>query len=93
MKEEEKQKEEEEEEKEKKEEKKEEEEEKQKIEKKEETCIIFCYMPCLQNTQEMALLFIRWVTLAYTAMHRKISAVCQDDYCNHWEKHMHIKDR
>jgi hypothetical protein len=32
--------------------------------------------PRLQNTQELALLFICWVTLAYTAVRRKVSAVC-----------------
>jgi hypothetical protein len=29
-----------------------------------------------QNTQELAPLFICWVTLAYTAVRRKVSAVC-----------------
>jgi hypothetical protein len=33
------------------------------------------------------------VTLAYTAVRRKVSTVCQDDYWNHWAKDMHIKDR
>jgi hypothetical protein len=32
--------------------------------------------PRLQNTQELAPLFICWVTSAYTAVCRKVSAVC-----------------
>jgi hypothetical protein len=49
--------------------------------------------PRLQNTQELTPLFTCWVTLAYTSVRRKVSAVCQDDYWNHWAKDMHIKDR
>jgi hypothetical protein len=48
---------------------------------------VFC------RRQELVPLFICWVTLAYTAVRRKVSAVCQDDYRNHWAKDMHIKDR
>jgi hypothetical protein len=33
------------------------------------------YVPRLQNTQELAHLFICWVTLAYIAVRRKVSAV------------------
>jgi hypothetical protein len=32
-------------------------------------------LPRLHNTQELTPLFVCWVTLAYTAMHRKVSAV------------------
>jgi hypothetical protein len=34
---------------------------------------------------------ICWVTLAYTSVRRKVSAVCQDYYWNQWAKDMHIK--
>jgi hypothetical protein len=47
----------------------------------------------LQNTQELAPLFIRWVTSAYPAVLRKVSTVCYDDHLNHWAKDTHIKDR
>jgi hypothetical protein len=33
-------------------------------------------LPRLQNAQELAPLFICWVTLAYTAVRRNVSAVC-----------------
>jgi len=33
-------------------------------------------LPRLQNMQELALLFVSWVTLAYTAVCRKVSTVC-----------------
>jgi hypothetical protein len=50
-------------------------------------------LPCLQNMQELAALFVRWVTSAYPAVHRKVSAVCCEEYLNHWAKDMHMKDR
>jgi hypothetical protein len=39
------------------------------------------------------LFFVCWVSLTYTAVRRKVSAVCYDNYWNHWVKDMHIKDR
>jgi hypothetical protein len=38
-------------------------------------------------------MFICWVTLAHTAVRRKVSAVCYEDYWNQWAKDAHIKDR
>jgi len=46
-----------------------------------------------QNSQELAAYFICWVTSAWPAERRKVRAVCEDDYCNHWAKDVHIKDR
>jgi hypothetical protein len=34
------------------------------------------HTPRLQNKQELAPLFVCWVTLAYTDVRRKVSAVC-----------------
>jgi hypothetical protein len=61
-----------------------------------EHCTDFSTHGCIWQShpiREQRCQVLYWVTLACTAVRRKVSAVRQDNYWNHWAKDMHIKDR